>query len=162
MYFTAPADWENDCLNCWSYQQIKLCRVNLCLEVRESRSFTCNFFGSSFKRYFCTQLYYISHFYILQIICTQLFGFKYDNGILRIIWFQIYSHKLFTNRRICPFDRILAYTPTPGLSRLGMMTMNGYSILRRSPNHPVGWVCRLTWLHFCRGVIPHALYECPG
>ena len=38
---------------------------------------------------FFAQLNDIQYFYLIQIICTQLYGFKYSDLILIITWFQI-------------------------------------------------------------------------
>ena len=37
----------------------------------------------------CTQLYGFKYSYLIQIICTQLYGFKYSYLMLIIIWLQV-------------------------------------------------------------------------
>ena len=42
-----------------------------------------------FRKSFCSQFYDIKYLYLILIIFTQLYGFKYFNQILIIIWFQV-------------------------------------------------------------------------
>ena len=72
-------NWGKESLILW---QVKPSRFILCLQVRELYlHFLCSL---SFFAHI-----YIKYFNKIQIICTQLYGFKYSYLKLKIIKFQV-------------------------------------------------------------------------